>query len=220
MTEYSKIISISNSSFVSCNGGILIRYITNASVSVSDSSFINSSVVIYISHGGTGNAGTGNANLKVINSNFTNSSDGVITISSHDYTKKNITCIVINSRFVNSSASSSWPNLGGTIVLIDDSTSLNTNIYGTVINSTFINSSVNCHPEDYDDFFGNGGAIFFGAKNYNANVKGNVINSTFINSSANVDNENYYNNGCLSSMIKIAPAATNRSEAILLQDLI
>ena len=96
---------------------------------------------------------------------------------------------------MNSSASSSWPNLGGTIVLIDDSTSLNTNIYGTVINSTFINSSVNCHPEDYDDFFGNGGAIFFGAKNYNANVKGNVINSTFINSSANVDNENYYNNG-------------------------
>ena len=119
MTEYSKIISISNSSFVSCNGGILIRYITNASVSVSDSSFINSSVVIYISHGGTGNAGTGNANLKVINSNFTNSSDGVITISSHDYTKKNITCIVINSRFVNSSASpSSWLNPGGTIVLL------------------------------------------------------------------------------------------------------
>ena len=176
MTEYSKIISISNSSFVSCNGGILIRYITNASVSVSDSSFINSSVVIYISHGGTGNAGTGNANLKVINSNFTNSSDGVITISSHDYTKKNITCIVINSRFVNSSASSSWPNLGGTIVLIDDSTSLNTNIYGTVINSTFINSSANVDNENYyNNGCGNGGAIYI--------QNGNVTNCTFINSS-------------------------------------
>ena len=126
---------------------------------------------------------------------FRSSSDGVITISSHDSTKKNITCIVINSRFVNSSASpSSWLNPGGTIVLIDDSNSLNTNIYGTVINSTFINSSVNCHSEGYDDFFGNGGAIFFGAKHYNA--KGNVINSTFINSSVN--NEKYYNNnyGC------------------------